>query len=205
MPILAIRNEIEVELTHKCNWNCKYCAIHVHSLKGISTKEMLSKVQSIKNNSDVTLSGGEPGCLSRSEVEKVINILEKKNCNLYLNTNGLFLKKFPDLINIFKEIIYHCSEDLSCEDEIIKIPNANNIRYMIIVHDENLYKLDSFLNEYKDIKCDIVEATYNKANDGPELSKKNKYSLLVKYKNRMTKESIKRMISGKDFDIMKFL
>ena len=37
MPILAIANEIEVELTHECNWNCPYCAIKTHELAPITT------------------------------------------------------------------------------------------------------------------------------------------------------------------------
>ena len=32
MPILNVPNEVEIELTHKCNWNCRYCAICTHNL-----------------------------------------------------------------------------------------------------------------------------------------------------------------------------
>ena len=40
MPIQALKNEFEIELTHECNWNCPYCAIHVHSLPFITVEEL---------------------------------------------------------------------------------------------------------------------------------------------------------------------
>ena len=72
MPINAIPGEIEVELTHKCNWNCPYCAIRVHSLPEITRQHMRGKIISIGENSAVTLSGGEPGLLDESDVRWVI-------------------------------------------------------------------------------------------------------------------------------------
>ena len=203
MPILAINKEIEIELTHECNWNCPYCAIHVHKQKNISHEEALSKVMSISDGSIVTLSGGEPGLISRNHIEQYINILKTKKCKLYLNTNGQFLFNYPDLVGNFEQIIYHCSENL--DNKVYVFNEFDNIDYMIIVNDDNFPKLEKFMADNSDIKISIVEATYNKANDGPTLSKKNKYEIMTKFCNRMTKASIQRMIHEKEFDKMTFI
>lgn len=204
MPIFEIYNEIEVELTHKCNWNCPYCAIKVHTLPDISEYDAIAKIRSIQNKSIVTLSGGEPGLISRKTIEICLNILKNKQCQIYLNTNGEFLKKYFDLIDNFIQIIYHCSENINENDTILQL-NSNNIRYMIIVNDENITRLDKFIKKYSYIKFDIVEATYNNDGDGITLSKQNKYSILKKYSSNMTKESIMRMFKGKNFEAMKFI
>lgn len=77
---------------------------------------MLRKLERIPPNTIVTLFGGEPGLVDRSHVIQYIDILEKKNCTLYLETNGIFMKKYPDLLSRFKEILYHCSQELDIDD-----------------------------------------------------------------------------------------
>lgn len=149
------------------------------------------------------MSGGEPGLIKREHIEYYIHELKQKNCILYLNTNGTFLKRYPDLIPNFEQIIYHCSENL--EGKVHIFGEFDNIDYMIIINDENFSKLEKFMIDNSNIKFSIVEATYNKANDGPTLSKKNKYEIMTKFYNRMTKDSIQRMIHEKEFDKMTFL
>ena len=77
---------------------------------------MLDNASKVQSNSIVTLFGGEPGLASKELVEKCINILEEKNCTLYLETNGQFIEKYPDLLSHFTEVLYHCSEDLDIAD-----------------------------------------------------------------------------------------
>lgn len=204
MPILEIKNEIEVEITHQCNWNCPYCAIHTHTLPPISESQAISKIQSIPENSIVTLSGGEPGLISRNTILKILDILNHKNCVVNLNTNGKFLENFNDLIYLFNIIVYHCSEDLYLE-KVLYNSQWNNIQYMIIVHDNNYSRLPAFLEFNPNITFNIVEATYNKKDDGPTLSPKNKYNLIKTWYKRMTKDSIYRMFKGKNFDLMQFI
>lgn len=102
MPIQALKNEFEIELTHECNWNCPYCAIHVHSLPFITVEELKTKILSVPDGVPVTLSGGEPGLVSSDVISWVINTLKNKNCICFLNTNGLFIKKYPELLHNFK-------------------------------------------------------------------------------------------------------
>lgn len=204
MPILAIPGEIEVELTHECNWNCPYCAIRTHEQQNITIEQMFSKIQSIPSNSVVTLSGGEPGLIDKKYIKQIIEMLKTKHCILNLNTNGMFLEKYPELVSNFKEVVYHCSQNLDANDKIIRQKFDSCIRYMIIVNDENYHKLDQFLNVNDDIIFDIVQATYNDAN-GVKLSSINKNKLIVKYASRMTKESFHRLFKEKDWDSMRFI
>ena len=205
MPIQAIQNEIEVELTHKCNWNCPYCAIKVHTLPNITEDVAISKINRIPDNSIVTLSGGEPGLLSFETVRIILRTLKDKNCTIYLNTNGMFLKNFPFFLHNFKQIIYHCSENLDLTDEIIHPIMKYDIRYMIIVNDDNFHKLNRFLTAHPDIKFDIVQATYNKFGDGVTLSAENRNKILTMYNKHMTTESIKRLIHEKEWELMTFI
>ena len=203
MPIQAIDGEYEVELTHECNWHCPYCAIDVHNLPVLTHIDIVAKLNKIPSKSVVTLSGGEPGLISRDELDYVIMHLREKNCKLNLNTNGTFIAKYPSLLSQFEEIVYHCSEDL--DPEKINKVNHCNVRYMIIVNDSNVYKLDAFLDMNRHIQFDIVQATYNNKGDGVELSNVNRNMILRKYAKRMTKESARRLLHEKEWDKMVFL
>lgn len=205
MPILAIKGEYEIELTHDCNWNCPYCAERYKMVDTISEDDALQKCHIVPYASHVTISGGEPGLMSRNLAERCIQILKEKQCHLYINTNGLFIITFPDLLHYFDEIIYHCSEDLHLDQPIIENIQHDNVRYMIIVNDDNLCRLQAFVDKYRDIKFDIIEATYNNVGDGPTLSRPNKHMVMTHFANRMTKESIQRMIHEKEFDDMFYL
>lgn len=113
MPILNVPNEVEIELTHKCNWNCRYCAIRTHSLPVISEEEALGKVKAAAGKfQTVTFSGGEPGLLSKEILERMIKIVEDSGSVLCINTNGTFIRKYPNMVSRFDEVIYHCSRDL---------------------------------------------------------------------------------------------
>lgn len=203
MPIHAIHGEIEVEVTHECNWNCPYCAIHTHELPRITSRQLKEKIDGIPAFSNVTISGGEPGMLEEHDIDYILDTLEGRKCTIFLNTNGLFLRRYPSKISRFKQIVYHCSENLDGDDDIIKdIPC--DTRYMIVVNDDNFRKLEAFLESHPDIRFDIVQATYNHFEDGVWLSKKNRNILATRFFSRMTKESFKRLFNEKKWEEMKF-
>ena len=206
MPILTTDNEYAVTITYKCNWNCEYCAIKndYDYKENVTHEDVLKKLEKIPNNSNVTIFGGEPGIIEREKNENYIYFLKNRNCKLFLETNGLFIKKYPDLLHNFQEILYHCSQDL--DDEMLDCSQFNNIRYLIIVHDKNIHKLHDYLKKYQNIHFDIIEATYPYPEmKGPTLSKQNKNHIISKYGNRMTKESFYRLLNGKKFDKITFL
>ncbi len=206
MPILAKNNEYVIPLTFKCNWNCSYCAINnTYDYKDtVTDKEILQKIKSIPEQSLVTLTGGEPGLIKKDNLYYYITLLQHKKCELYLETNGLFIKKYPELCKYFYEILYHCSIDM--ENTNI-ITNLTNVRYVLIITDENIKNLDTFIHKYNNIKFDIIAASYpyKEQITGPILSEKNKHYILTKYCKHMTKDSIKRMIKEKEFDKINWL
>lgn len=209
MPILNIHDEVAVTITYDCNWNCKYCAVkNSYDFKQhLTYEDVLKKLEKIKPNSNVTIFGGEPGLVQKSMLIEYIKFLKNKSCNLYLETNGTFLYKYPDLITNFVEILYHCSNDLDLTDEIYINKGIKNIQYMIIIHDDNIKKLKLFLEHNIEIsKFNIVEATYPYIEmHGPTLSSKNKNYIITHFSKHMTNDSIFRLLHGKDFDKILYL
>lgn len=194
----------EVILTYKCNWNCSYCAVNTHN-NFISDYDAFKKLEKIPEGSDVTISGGELGMLDKNKIIQFIQILNLKKCDINLNSNGLFIKKYPDLLHKFKKINYHCSENLNLNDEILKV-NHKEVDYILIVHDENIEYLDEFLKKHNTIFC-IIPATTPKTGikTAPILSKKNSINILKKYNKYLSIESKKYLLLGKDYTNTIFL
>lgn len=207
MPICLKKNEYALTLTYKCNWSCCYCAVNnKHDFKEVVThEEVLDKLSKVPAFSNVTLFGGEPGLVERQHIEQYLQILEHKSCKMWLETNGMFLKNFPDLVGKFEEVIWHCCSEIKPNIKIQKT-DFNNVRYMVIVHDLNVDSLARFLDLNNDMQFDIIEATYPyEEMDGPRLSSKNKNYVISHFGSKMTRESLHRLIYGKDFDKITFL
>jgi organic radical activating enzyme len=204
MPIFALDNEIELVVTWVCNWHCDYCCVDTHARPKLDMEEVLSKIDKIPNNCNVTLSGGEVGSMKRKDIEFIIAELEKKECKLHINTNGLFIRRYRDLLSHFETILYHCSENLDITDDIIVDPEYN-LEYLLIVTDNNFEKLGPFLDKYRHIKFHIVASTMPKGITGSVLSAKNKYTMITKYHSHMTKESKLRAFNEKNFDAITYI
>jgi len=102
MPILNVPNEVEIELTHRCNWNCRYCAIRTHCLPAVPEDEAMDKVRAAAGNfRTVTFSGGEPGLMPRNVLERMVECVKSSGSALCINTNGTFIRKYPDMVNSF--------------------------------------------------------------------------------------------------------
>jgi hypothetical protein len=167
-------------------------------------KDVIIKLEKVIPGYNVTLSGGEVGSMKREHIEFILDELEKKGCRPSINTNGLFIKRYRDLLPRFDTILYHCSENLDIDDEIIIDPELN-LQYLLIVTDLNFHKLESFLNKYPDIKFNLVAATMPIGITGPVLSPKLKHKMLSQFHHRMTEESVKRVFKEKDFDSIIYL
>lgn len=201
MSVQAKEKEIELVITWTCQWHCEYCCVDTHNRPKLSFDEVKEKLDNVIPGYNVTLSGGEPGALKREQLEYIIEELEKKNCTISINTNGLFIKKYPDLVDKMQEVLYHCSEDISLDDDIL----IGDYEYLLIVTDNNFKRLGPFLEKYSDITFNLVAATNPEGIHGPILSIENKHRMLKLYHNRMTKDSIKRVFKEKDFDSIKYL
>lgn len=202
----AQEKEIEIIVTYKCNWNCSYCCVDTHNQKDVTELELEEKINKISNNYNdynVTLSGGEVGLLSK---EKILLILDKlkHTKSVSLNTNGTFLKKYPELISRFDTILYHASPELDIDDEVLRI-DSKNIEYLLIVTDQILHKLEPFLDKNDDIIFNVVGASNPPGINNPILSEKNKRYLMSKLFRKISKDSVKRLIIEKKFDEIIYL
>lgn len=196
--------EIELITNYSCNWNCDFCAVDTHNHKEITFEVLEEKLNIIDRNFkgwNVTISGGEPGMMSRDRIQYIIDRLKESNCSISLNTNGLFLKKYPDLAKYFDYVLYHCSENLDTDPDYESASKFQaKIDFMIVVSDNNIHNLDKFMKRNMDTTFHIVAAT--KADGGlpVTLSNKNRYSILGKKYPNISKESLKRLIvKEKDF------
>lgn len=190
--------DIELVITWICNWNCEYCAVDTHNQEVFDLQD---KLKEIPEGSHVTLSGGEPGALSREVIWDTIKYLKDKNCSLSLNTNGTFIRKYSDLLPSFKKILYHCSEDLDVSDKIL----IGDYDYFLVVTDNNYHKLEEFLKANPNIIFNIAGASNPIGMNNPTLSQDNKYDMLKRFSHQMTKESKLRAITEKDFDAITYL
>lgn len=199
--ILAKEKEIEIVLTYKCNWDCSYCCVLTHEQPKITPEELKEKIDKIIPGYHVTLSGGEVGLLSKIEILEIMLAVKDKGAeSISLNTNGLFLKNYPELIKEFQTVLYHVSAELDINDIILDLKEYSNIEYMILVTDDTIDKVAPFLKKYPDIIFNIVAASNPLGINNPFLSEKNKWKLLKKFGTRMTKDSKLRLIKEKDFD-----
>lgn len=204
MAIQAREQEIELVVTWVCNWHCDYCCVDTHNRPTLTMEEVKAKLDKVIPGYNVTLSGGEVGSMKRVDIEFILDELEKKRCQPSINTNGLFIKRYKDLLHRFDNILYHCSEDMDIDDEIIIDPELD-LDYLLIVTDKNFDKLGPFLDKYKDIQFNLVAATMPANIIGTTLSIKNKHAMLAKYHHRMTTESKQRVFKEKDFDSIIYL
>lgn len=195
---------IELVVTWRCNWHCDYCCVDTHNRPTLTMDEVKAKLDKVILGYNVTLSGGEVGSMKRKDIEYILNELEKKDCRPSINTNGLFIKRYRDLLTRFDTILYHCSEDMNLDDEIIIDPELN-LQYLLIVTDNNFDRLEPFLAKYPQIQFHLVSATNPKGITGVVLSPRLKNKMIAKFHNRMSDESKKRVFIEKDFNSILYL
>jgi len=199
-----MRKNYEINLTYTCNWNCSYCCVDTHN-KNISFTKVKELLKIIEPNSTVSLSGGEVGTLPKYKIEYVIKQLIIKNCDISLNTNGLFLNKYPELIKYFDEILYHCSENLdnsiTLNKKLLELYNKNILKLLLVIDNNGLKKLNTFDFKYT---YDIIPATNSTGKNMSKLDKKL-YPKLLKYKKYMIKESYKKLIKNTRYDDIVYL
>ena len=140
---------------------------------------------------------------SEETISWILDKLDSKGCDIFLNTNGLFIRRYRKYLKRFKQIIYHCSEDLLPGDVIERVDEVDT-RYMLVVNDDNISRLKIFLDNHPGIKFDIVQATYDNRT-GVGLSPENRNRLVVRFGKSMTRESIIRIFREKDWEGIEFI
>lgn len=188
------RKEYTIYFTFKCNWSCDYCIMDTHNVKS-EPQNILENIRTIDNNSFVSISGGEPGLGDKYIIEEAFNILIDKNCTIHLNTNGVFLNKFPHLIQHINSITYHCSEYLDSSN-FKRYPDIKQLSYEITITDSMMDKLEEFFSNNNDLKFLVFSADKIVNHNGTtnnHLSKKNILQIYRKYKQYILPESYEKL------------
>lgn len=182
-----------IMVTFDCNWDCSFCITDTHSQPTVTFEMLKEKIDEVLPNSEVSLSGGEPALLSKESLSYCIAELKKKNCEITVNTNGLFFIRHPEFINDIDYFYYHCTEDL----DITKGINLKNVpfgktEFMMVLTDDNFNNLEWFLDEYPEIEFKVTSAdqTFVKGTMGTKLSKMNGIRVWHKFKDRISADSM---------------
>lgn len=97
--------EVSVEITNKCNLNCRHCCIDANSkAEELNTEEIYRSIQKITKwrPDNVSISGGEP--LVRRDIKEILLYLrEVYDGKITLSTNGLLINE--ENIGILKKCV----------------------------------------------------------------------------------------------------
>jgi len=207
--IQAQEKEVEVVLTYKCNWNCTYCCVDTHNQDRILDVELFQKLENIPEDYNITLSGGELGLLSLDKLKTILEkVKEKKPRSISINTNGLFIKNYPELLDEFQTVLYHISPELSLYDNIQMIDHPS-IEYMLVLTDDHMDRIKPFLEKHmpekngrtlNNKKIHLVPGSNPEGINKPFMSKRNKWLVLKEFRLYMTLESKERIMKEKEFD-----
>jgi len=182
----------ELVLTYQCNWSCGYCIVDTHEQIPREIEEVLSEIETYQENTSVTLGGGEPGMLTKASLQIVINKLKEKNITIDLLTNGLFLTKYPELLNEVDEVFFHCVEDLKLKKDI-ELFDKDNLHYILVASTDNLGEdLEYYFNKYPDIEF-VISANVKPG----ERVQINKFlTFIKKYPNNISKRTMVEFIKN---------
>lgn len=180
-------------VTYDCNWDCSFCITDTHSQPTISFEKLKSKITEIRPHSDVSLSGGEPGLVSTEKMRYILDELKKKDCDISVNTNGLFFEKHPEFIKDVDYFYFHCTEDLDISKGInLEGVPFDKTGFMMVLTDDNHHNLEWFLDKYPDIEFKVTAAdpTIVRGKIGTKLSKINGIRIWHKFKDRISSSSM---------------
>jgi len=154
-----------IDLTYDCNWYCSYCCADTHNRDIIDDEKVLSQINKAPKGSIVSFSGGEPGLLSEERIIKYCELLKEKDCVLTVDTNGLFLKRHPHVVNQYiSDVLYHCVENIRDRKDITlydfdHIPKNENFLYQLVfTDDDSIEDVHYYLDKYPDIKFALISA-----------------------------------------------
>lgn len=197
-------NSYTLYVTYRCNWFCNYCSEDTHNRQDVTIEDLRKKVEALPESSDVAITGGEPGVLSKEVMSWLLKSLKDKNCFINVNTNGTFFKKHRDLCHIPDSFLYHCSEHL--DEEEIWIPDnveKSKIDFQLVITDDTMHRLEYYINKYPDIKF-LVFGADNLIGKG--LSRSNGFQIYKQFKDRIDPNSHIHLITTcKEINIIRKL
>jgi len=192
--------EYSLIITYICNWFCTYCITDTHAPgKGQIPLEVIKeKLDKVEEGSLITLTGGEPGYAKKEIMDYTMETLLSKKCHIMVNTNGAFFSRYPEHVPNIHEFVYHCSESMDINDEFIQ-PDLDNIRYLVVVTDETIDRLEPFMDKYPHITFHVSAGAdtkmYSQLPNRTSLSKMNAIKIVQKYKDRISETSIPYLLN----------
>lgn len=147
---------VYLEITNSCNLNCSFCS----NPKGnnyLTLQEIDNYTSQIKKFSNYIYLHvlGEP--LLHKDFEEILNILDRKEMNLQLVTNGTLLSKYPNILShkcLRKlSISIHSINNINVDDLYFETINKlinNNTNTSIELRFYSKESLSSKLNDYLD-------------------------------------------------------
>lgn len=131
---------LDIYITGKCNFSCKYCYGEKNSVNDMNF-EVFKKLVSICKKYDygIGFTGGEP--LLHSDFKKFVIFAKESGIKLYLHTNGVFLNDYFDILEYFEMI--NISIDGIEEVQDLMRPNYKGF---------NLSKYEKFIIPVNNIK-----------------------------------------------------
>jgi organic radical activating enzyme len=155
----------------------------------------MAQLEGVQKDDDVIINGGEPGMVKRQTMIAIMSKLEELQCNIEVNTNGMFFKTFPEYYPIVSHFNYHCSEMLLTDIEDLSKVNDDKVSYTLVITDESYPRLGEYLNKYPDITFKIYAATqpYSILPNRTSLSKKNALRIVKEYRDILDRSALDKL------------
>jgi organic radical activating enzyme len=162
----------------------------------ITLDDIMGKLDGLAPGDYVSLNGGEPGLVPRTIMDPLMEHLIAHECDINVNTNGEFFRRYPDYIDIVHTIQYHCSEKLDLDTDIEFITDTDKVSYVLVIDDDSLSRLGDFMDKYSDITFKIYAATrpYSVLPNRTSLSKANALKLVREYGDRIDKTALLKIL-----------
>lgn len=105
--------DITIQITHKCESNCKYCKLPENGINDELTTKQYKKIindLSEMGTINLTFTGGEP--LLRNDITKLVKYAANKNIPyININTNGNNVKKLIEIKKYLKNVYFSLDGD----------------------------------------------------------------------------------------------
>lgn len=161
---------VNIAVTNRCNYRCYYCGIPKRKQKEMTTQEIFSLIDQLKDLGcyRIGLTGGEP--LTRKDIGEIINYIKKKRIFSTLVTNGALLKNNINKIKNIGAIALSLHGPKEIHDkqiqtgaydkliEGIKVAKENKIRVwnLTVLTKYNIDHIDFILQKSKELDFNVL-------------------------------------------------
>ena len=163
-----------LEVTHKCNYDCKHCYVKAPQDREMSLENVEKILEILKANRfrKIVVTGGEP--LLHPNIKEIIKLIKEYGFKLVLITNGTLVKK----VNIDYKLIdaVYISFDGPTEEEYQKLRGKEGlakaeeaINYLssleikvavgVILSKYNVHKIRELILKIKSLPADTITVT----------------------------------------------